>query len=132
MAAFRFFFSYAFSPFSLTSQPISLVLHDWGCMYGYMVQRAHPELVKNVVACDIGTHAQPDIVGWVLLILYQWYLILAWTVGLIAPKGGDAMARAFAKLIKAPRAVRYIFVTGCRTCMMCFFDFGYLSVRLYL
>jgi pimeloyl-ACP methyl ester carboxylesterase len=52
----------------LVSQPVSLVLHDWGCMYGYMLERQHPELVKNVVSMDIGYHVQPDIVGWVLLV----------------------------------------------------------------
>lgn len=73
-------------------------------MYGYMMERAHPELVKNIVALDVATHAKPGILGMLLVVLYQWYLILCFAIGLVYPKGGDAMARAFAKLIKAPQA----------------------------
>jgi len=34
--------------------PVTLVLHDWGCVFGYHFARLHPALVSRVVGVDIG------------------------------------------------------------------------------
>ena len=33
----------------------TLVIHDWGCHIGFLLQRMHPELVTRIVAMDVGT-----------------------------------------------------------------------------
>jgi cis-3-alkyl-4-acyloxetan-2-one decarboxylase len=35
-------------------QPVTLVLHDWGCILGYHFANTHPDLVRRVVGMDIG------------------------------------------------------------------------------
>jgi cis-3-alkyl-4-acyloxetan-2-one decarboxylase len=34
--------------------PVTLVMHDWGAIYGYQYALAHPQRVARVVAVDIG------------------------------------------------------------------------------
>lgn len=33
---------------------VILVIHDWGCVWGFFAQLRHPEIVKAVVAMDVG------------------------------------------------------------------------------
>ena len=37
-------------------KPVTLVLHDWGCVFGYEYAAQHPERVKRMVAVDVGDH----------------------------------------------------------------------------
>ena len=37
-------------------KPVTLMLHDWGCVFGYEFAIRHPERVARVVAVDVGDH----------------------------------------------------------------------------
>ena len=80
--------------------PVTLVLHDWGCVFGYEFAARHPELVQRVIGVDIG-----DSNAWafikslrlnarLMIFLYQFWLALAWLIGGAA---GDWMTRAMAR-----------------------------------
>lgn len=92
-------------------QPVTLVLHDWGCLYGYHFARLHPALVARVVGVDIGdagsaahqaslsTKAKLGVVG------YQLWLALAWKIG---GSLGDRMARRMAAWMRVPVPAAHI------------------------
>ncbi|RYX93757.1 MAG: alpha/beta hydrolase [Comamonadaceae bacterium] len=37
-------------------EPVTLVLHDWGCVFGYEYMARHPSRVSRLVGVDIGDH----------------------------------------------------------------------------
>jgi pimeloyl-ACP methyl ester carboxylesterase len=82
---------------------VTLLLHDWGCFFGYQFAMRHPELVERVIGVDIGDAgsrehvAEIGLKGRFMVIAYQVWLSLAWLAG------SDAMARWMARMI------------GCRT-----------------
>src|SRR5262245_43475461 len=55
---------------------VTLMLHDWGCLFGYQFYMRHPELVSRIVGIDIGDtkglkYALPR--KQILMIMaYQW------------------------------------------------------------
>ncbi len=67
--------------------PVTLLLHDWGCVFGYEFAARHPHRVARIVAVDIGDHnagglrrtlsatQQAQVFG------YQIWLALAWKLG---------------------------------------------------
>ncbi len=85
-------------------QPVTLLLHDWGCAFGYAFAAAHPEQVSHIVAVDIGDHNSPafarSLTGkakWQIL-AYQVWLALAWTLGsTVSGALGDRMTRSMAR-----------------------------------
>lgn len=85
-------------------QPVTLVLHDWGCVFGYHFATRHPGLVQRVVGLDIGDAGSPahqhGLRARQMLMIagYQLWLALAWKLG------SDRMARTMATLLKAPAA----------------------------
>ena len=82
--------------------PVTLLLHDWGCLFGYQFAMRHPEMVERVIGVDIGdagsrAHlAEIGASGKLKIIAYQVWLALAWVLG------SDAMARMMARLIRVP------------------------------
>ena len=81
----------------------TLVIHDWGCHIGFLLQRMHPGIVRRIVAMDVGlpmykgqslTSAPMMIV---IGLVYQWWLaaafLIATVVPLLGPLIGDAMTR---------------------------------------
>jgi pimeloyl-ACP methyl ester carboxylesterase len=78
---------------------VILLLHDWGCVFGYQFAMRYPELVERIVGVDIGDagsrehRAELGFRSKLMLIGYQVWLSLAWTVG------SDAMARWMARMI---------------------------------
>ena len=95
---------------SAGGQQVTLVIHDWGCIWGFLVQLLHPELVKAIVAMDVGTpdmfDARVASVPKMILVglSYQYWLATAHLLGRAAAAAGfghavgDWMARAFARL----------------------------------
>lgn len=99
-------------------RPVILVIHDWGCLWGFFAQVRHPELVKAVVAMDVGPpstfpagiESLPKVM--VAGIAYQQWLLHAYGIA-HATSGtpfqglgrwvGDGMARGCARLFM-PRA----------------------------
>lgn len=93
--------------------PVTLVLHDWGCTFGYEFMGRHPERVARVVAVDIGNHNH----GAYLRSLtgaqkrstfqYQTWLAVAWVLGrLVSAQLGNAMTRRMARRVgcQAPQS----------------------------
>jgi len=84
---------------------VTLVLHDWGCLYGYQFAMRYPQLVERVVGVDIGdtgsrSHlAELGVCGKLMIAAYQHWLALAWRIG---GGTGDAMSRAMARLLRCP------------------------------
>ena len=84
---------------------VTLLLHDWGCLYGYQFAMRHPHLVERVIGVDIGdagsrAHlAEIGVRGKLMIVAYQHWLALAWRIG---GRMGDAMSRAMARLLRCP------------------------------
>jgi len=84
---------------------VTLLLHDWGCFYGYQFAMRHPELVERVVGVDIGDSGSRQhrkelgARGRFTVLAYQMWLALAWRIG---GGIGDAMARWMARRMRCP------------------------------
>ena len=85
--------------------PVTLLLHDWGCFFGYHFAMRWPSRVARIIGVDIGDvtsvryrrslslKAKASIVG------YQLWLAAAWRIG---GDAGDTMTRFIARLARAP------------------------------
>ena len=86
-------------------RPVTLVLHDWGCFYGYQYYRKNPQRVSRLVGIDIGDVGSKEMklpLSMVLFTLaYQLWLAGAWVIG---GRIGDAMTRLMARVAGAPAA----------------------------
>ncbi len=86
-------------------QRVTLLVHDWGCVYGYQFALRHPQLVARVIGVDIGdagsrTHrATLDARATLMVLGYQLWLALAWRIG---GGAGDRMARWMAGKLRCP------------------------------
>lgn len=84
---------------------VTLLLHDWGCLFGYQFATRYPQLVERIVGVDVGDAgsrgnvAELGLKGRALVLGYQLWLALAWRIGGAA---GDRMARAMARALGCP------------------------------
>jgi pimeloyl-ACP methyl ester carboxylesterase len=84
---------------------VTLLLHDWGCVYGYQFALRHPQLVERVIGVDIGDagsrhhRAQLGAKAKLAVFGYQLWLATAWRIG---DKLGDRMARRMAAAMRCP------------------------------
>ena len=87
------------------AKSITLLLHDWGCAFGYEFAMRHPQRVARVIALDVGDHNSPALLHqWGLreklaVAVYQVWLALAWKIGGAV---GTAMTRFMARALRAP------------------------------
>lgn len=87
------------------NQPVTLVLHDWGCVFGYEFAARYPQRVARVVGVDIGDHnsrafrkSLPPL-AMLGVLYYQLGLALAWFArGAL----GNAIARHMARICRVP------------------------------
>jgi len=92
-------------------QKVILMLHDWGCVFGYEFYMRNKGLVSCIIGIDIGdaqskATARSRSVGQKLMVGgYQSTLALAWAVG--GPVG-NVMTRTMAKVLGAPSLKEYI------------------------
>jgi pimeloyl-ACP methyl ester carboxylesterase len=90
---------------------VTLLLHDWGCFFGYQFAMRHPELVERVIGVDIGDSGSRQhreelgLSGRLKVLAYQVWLALAWRIG---GRVGDAMARRMARIARCPTDPRTI------------------------
>jgi pimeloyl-ACP methyl ester carboxylesterase len=84
-------------------RPVTLVLHDWGCFYGYHYAMNNAKRVSRVVGFDIGDVGSKEMklpLSMVLFTIgYQLWLAAAWVIG---GRAGDAMTRRMAHVAGAP------------------------------
>jgi pimeloyl-ACP methyl ester carboxylesterase len=92
-------------------EPVTLLLHDWGCLFGYEFAMRHPHLVRRIIGVDIGdvgsrAHLQALSVKAKLMVLaYQVWLAIAWRIG---GAMGDKMTRWMARALHCPSDPRFI------------------------
>lgn len=90
-------------------EAVSLVLHDWGCFFGYEYAARHPQRVARVVGTDIGdTNSGAYLKALttkekLLIAGYQLWLAVAWRLGSVLPGLADRLTRFMARRV------------GCRT-----------------
>lgn len=91
-------------------RPVTLLLHDWGCFFGYELAARHPHRVARVVGVDIGDTNSRDYLGGLgakakaLIASYQLALALAWRLGPRWPGLANAITRRVARWVGSRRA----------------------------
>lgn len=87
------------------NEPVTLVLHDWGCFFGYEYAARHADRVSRVVGVDIGDTNSGAYLGTLtakekaMIAGYQIWLALAWKLGAWWPAMADRMTRFMARRI---------------------------------
>ena len=90
---------------------VTLMLHDWGCVFGYQFAMRHPELVSRIVAVDIGDSNSDEFLkslslsSKLAIFIYQVWLAIAWRIG---GSLGDRMSKSMARALKCPSDPRFI------------------------
>lgn len=83
-------------------EPVTLVLHDWGCYYGYQYYMKNPGRVSRIVGIDIGDVDSKQMTlpfsMALFMVCYQLWLAMAWVIG---GRIGDAMTRLMARVAEA-------------------------------
>jgi pimeloyl-ACP methyl ester carboxylesterase len=83
-------------------RPVTLMLHDWGCLFGGQFAMRHPQRVERLILIDVGdagsraNRAELGLSGALAIFAYQAWLALAWKIG---GNVGDAMTRWLAPRI---------------------------------
>jgi pimeloyl-ACP methyl ester carboxylesterase len=86
-------------------QRVTLLLHDWGCFFGYQFAMRHPQLVERVIGVDVGDagsrrhRAELGAKSMLMMMSYQIWLALAWRIGGWI---GNSMARWMARVFRSP------------------------------
>lgn len=84
-------------------QKVILMLHDWGCVFGYQFYLRHPDRVSRIVGVDIGdpSSAQRAMTRRekAIALTYQVWLAMAWRIG---GRIGDWMVRSMARRARCP------------------------------
>lgn len=84
-------------------KPVTLMLHDWGCLFGYQYYLRNKAKVSKIVSVDIGDAGSKDlelsVKAKAFMFGYQMWLAAAWKIG---GNMGDNMTRKMAKLLNAP------------------------------
>ncbi|MEO7105371.1 MAG: alpha/beta hydrolase [Rhodoferax sp.] len=90
-------------------QPVTLLLHDWGCIFGYELATRHPKRVARLVAVDVGDHNSRAYLRALTakqkmsILLYQLFLAKAWVIGRFVNQAlANGMMRWMAKLLRCP------------------------------
>jgi len=89
------------------ARPVHLLLHDWGCVFGYEFAAVRPERVTQIVSVDVGDYNSGayrrslSVKAKLLVFSYQFWLAVAWRVG---GATGDGMTRWMARKARCPAA----------------------------
>lgn len=92
-------------------RPVILMLHDWGCVFGYHFAMKFPHLVSRVIGMDVGDAnseehtASLGVAAKLMIFAYQSWLALAWRIG---GGIGDRMTRGMAWVLGAPASPKKI------------------------
>jgi len=92
-------------------RPVILMLHDWGCAFGYQLAMRHPSLVSRIVGVDIGdAGTKPHLrsltaTAKAMVLAYQLWLAAAWRIG---GRIGDGMTLWMARRARRPSDPRFI------------------------
>lgn len=92
-------------------RPVTLLLHDWGAVYGYEYAMRHPQRVSRIVGVDVGDigsrefFASLSLRGKLGIAAYQGWLALAYAMPAAL---GNRMTRWMARSFRAPAATEAI------------------------
>jgi len=92
-------------------RPAILMLHDWGCAFGYQFAMRHPARVSRIVGVDIGdagtrAHRQSlTAQAKAMVFAYQMWLAIAWRIG---GRAGGWMTRWMARTVGCRSDPRFI------------------------
>jgi pimeloyl-ACP methyl ester carboxylesterase len=92
-------------------QRVILMLHDWGCAFGYQLAMRHPSLVSKIVGVDIGDAGTKEHLrsltakAKAVVLAYQLWLAIAWRIG---GRIGDWMTLWMARAARCPSDPRFI------------------------
>ena len=92
-------------------QRVTLLVHDWGCLFGYQFALRHPQRVARIIGVDIGdagSAAHRAALGpraKLMVLGYQFWLATAWRIGGAL---GDRMAQRMAAAMRCPAEPRSI------------------------
>lgn len=90
---------------------VILMLHDWGCAFGYQFAMRHSQLVSKIVGVDIGDAGTRQHLSSLtakakaMVLAYQLWLALAWRIG---GRIGDWMTLRMARMARCPSDPRFI------------------------
>ena len=94
---------------------VTLLAHDWGCVFGYEFAAQHPEKVVRMVAVDIGDHNTGNFIrslttkAKLQMAAYQLPLALAWYIGQhLSGRMGDWLTRQVARGVRCPSPPAHI------------------------
>lgn len=92
-------------------QPVTLLMHDWGCVFGYELALRHPDRVARIVGIDIGDHNSGayarslDAKQKLQVLGYQLWLAGCWGLGMLGAEGlADRLTRRMARTMRCPTA----------------------------
>ncbi|MES2950226.1 MAG: alpha/beta hydrolase [Pseudomonadota bacterium] len=90
-------------------QPVTLLLHDWGCIFGYELAMRHPQRVARLIGVDIGDHNMPAYLRSLsagkkmAILLYQLLLAQAWVLGRYVNQAlANGISRWMARAMRCP------------------------------
>ena len=81
-------------------RPVTLLLHDWGCLFGYQFARRFPQRVSRIIGVDVGDRFEQTPKALAFTLAYQWWLALAWWIG---GGLGNLMTRVLMRLMQVPK-----------------------------
>ena len=106
-------------------RPATLVLHDWGCVFGYEYAMRRPDRVARVVGVDVGDHNSRAFLRTLRprvklgIVAYQLWLSIAWFVrsdrmarGMAANRGCPTDPARIGAQMCWPYAMRWLGVRG--------------------
>src|SRR5258706_10186840 len=92
-------------------EKVILMLHDWGCAFGYQLAMRHPSLVSKIVGVDIGDAGTRQHLrsltpkAKAMVLAYQLWLAIAWRIG---GRVGGWDTRWMERAAPGPAEPRYI------------------------
>ena len=81
--------------------PATWIVHDWGAIYAYLVQKKYPELFSRLVSIDVGWITQPSMLQTAFVLAYQSLLNVAWS---LPPMLGDPLTNVVPTIGNRPPA----------------------------
>ena len=92
-------------------QKVILMLHDWGCVFGYQFYMRHTQLVSAIIAVDIGDAQSQELArvqktsAKLMVAWYQSTLAMSWAIGGVV---GNLITSFMVRALRVPSQRQYI------------------------